>query len=439
MFNSRIISSLAFTLLLSTSLNPLIAKETNPAEKPLSGALNIAAVVNDRAISSFDLNNRVKFVLVTTRISDTPDTIAKIKPQVLRTLIDESLELQEAEKNNIKVDDKEIAQAIATIEAQRGMPAGGIAALLNASHIPEKIFNDQIRAQLSWNKLLAKTIRPRIKISDEEVNLAQGHMVISEPENLSIKEMEIAVINLPIDRPQREGEVRKLADKLYSELRKGAPFEEIARQFSAGGDTKSFWIRPEQLDPTIAQVLRKTKEGAITAPMRSNTGISIIKLVHVRANKPAAEPKKDNHDYDITMKEILLKLKPTATEKEADVLLKIGEEVSKNPGTCEDKGVGGISNPDDYDIEVNMRNAALSDLPPALRTISETLKVGNISVPFASSEGIRLYMLCGKKEISGSNLNNDKIRESIYRQKFELEVEKYLRNLRREAFIDMRI
>jgi len=438
MLNSRIIPSLAFTFLLSSIVYPSVAKEVKPVEKPLAGALNIAAVVNDRAISSFDLNNRIKFILVTTRISDTPDTIAKIKPQILRTLIDESLELQEAEKNNIKVDDKEVAQAIAAIEVQRGMPAGGIAALLNSNHIPEKIFNDQIHAQLAWNKLLSKTVRPRIKISDEEVNLAQGHMVISEPENISIKEMEIAIINLPIDRPQREGEIRKLGDKLYSELKKGAPFEEIARQFSAGGDTKSFWIRPEQLDPTIAQVLRTTKEGSITPPIRSNTGISIIKLVHIRANKPA-EPKKDNHDYDITMKEILLKLKPTATEKEADVLLKIGEEVSKNPGKCEDKGVGGISDPDNYDIEVNMRNAALSELPPALRNISESLKLGDISMPFASAEGIRLYMLCNRKEISGSNLNNDKIKETIYRQKFELEVEKYIRNLRREAFIEIRV
>ncbi len=436
MLNSRIIPSLAFTLLLSASINPALAKEKIAAEKPLGDALNIAAVVNDKAISSFDLNNRVKFVLVTTRISDTPDTIAKIRPQVLRTLIDESLELQEAERNNIKVDDKEIAQAIATIEAQRGMPAGGISALLNANRIPEKIFNNQIHAQLAWNKLLAKTVRPRIKISDEEVNIAQGHMV-AEPEAISIREMEIAIINLPIDKPQREGEIRKLGDKLYSELKKGAPFEEIARQFSAGGDTKPFWIRPEQLDPSIAQVLRGTKEGAITAPIRSNTGISIIKLVHIRANKP--EPKKDNHDYDITMKEILFKLKPTASEKEADVLLKIGEEVSKNPGKCEDKGVSGISNPDDYDIEVNMRNAALSDMPPALRAISETLKIGDISMPFASAEGIRLYMLCNKKEISGSSLSNDKIKESIYRQKFELEVEKYLRNLRREAFIEVRV
>jgi peptidyl-prolyl cis-trans isomerase SurA len=438
MLNSRIISSLAFTLLLATAINPTMAREIKPAEKPLAGALDIAAVVNDKAISSFDLNNRIKFILVTTRISDTPDTIAKIKPQILRTLIDESLQLQEAQKNSIKVDDKEVAQAIAGIEAQRGLPAGGIAALLNANNIPQKIFNDQIQAQLAWNKLLSKTVRPRIKISDEEVNLAQGHMVISEPQNISIKEMEISIINLPIDKPQREGEIRKLGDKLYSELRKGAPFEEIARQFSSGGDTKPFWIRPEQLDPTIAQVLRTTKEGSITPPMRSNTGVSIIKLVRVRANKPA-EPKKDNHDYNITMKEILLKLKPTATEQEADVLLKIGEEVSKNPGKCEDKGVGGISEPDNYDIEVNMRSAALSELPPALRSISETLKLGDISMPFASAEGIRLYMLCNRKAIAGSNLNNDKIKETIYRQKFELEVEKYIRNLRREAFIDVRI
>lgn len=436
MYNARMVSSVAFALAVLGGAGDIAAKEVVAAEKPISGALNIAAVVNDQAVSSFDVNNRIKFILTTTRISDTPDTIAKIKPQVLRTLIDESLQLQEATKNNIKVDDKEIKQAIATIEVQRGMPAGGIANMLKAGHIPEKTFNDQIHAQLAWNKLLNKTVRPRIKISDDEVTFAQGHAAPAEPENISIKEVEIQVINLPIDKPSRVNEIRKLGDKLYSELKKGARFEEIARQFSAGGDTKSFWIRPEQLDPNVAQVLRTTKEGNITAPLMTNIGVSIIKLVHLRTNK--TEPKEEQNDAKIKLKEILLKLKPEATNKEADILLSIGEEVAKNPGSCKDEGVAGLSNPDDFDIEVNMLDTAFSELPPALRTISEKLKIGDISTPFASAEGIRLYMLCDKKEIKGAYVSPDKIREGLYRQKFELEAQKYIRDLRREAFIEVR-
>ncbi len=434
-----------FSVLVITTGSDCLAKSSKPAEKPVASggsSLNIIAVVGDHAISSFDLDSRIKFVFATTRMSNTPEVLANIKPQIIRTLIDESLQMQEAAKNNINVDDKEVAKAIATIEAQRGMPAGGIAGMLSSNHVPEKTFNDQIRAQLAWSKLLSANVRGRIKISDEEITLAQGHTHIAKADApVNVKELEIAVINLPIDKPQRAAEIKKLGDRLYGELVKGARFEEVARQFSAGGDGKPFWIRPDQLDPNVAQVLKASKEGSITPPIPTHDGFSIIKLVGIKAEKaPAKDVAKDDaKDFEISLKEILLKLKETATAKEADVLLQIGQEVAKNPGTCEEKGIASIGDLSDFDIEVKMSKAAQSELPPALRTISDSLKVGEISNPFASAEGIRLYMLCGKKELTAnSTYNLDRIRETLFRQKFELEAQKYLRNLRRETFIEVR-
>lgn len=434
-----IIASLPVLLAVPTAGNS-IAKDIPAA----ASSLDIAAVVNDQAISSFDVNNRIKFILLTTRISNTPDTIAKIRPQIIRTLIDERLQMQEAEKNNIKIDDKEVASAISSIEEQRQMPPGEIANMLKAGNIPEKTFSDQIRAQLAWSKIMAKFVRPRVKVSDEEVALAQGHVSTAtiEPSNIAIKEVQISVINLPIDKPSHLAEVKKLGDKLYSELQKGANFREIARQFSAGGDTTPFWIAPEQLDPNIVQVLKRTREGAITQPILTGNGISIIKLLGIRAAKgkenDSSEAKDNAKDYSITLKEILLKLKPTASKQETDVLLEIGAEVAKNPGSCEDKTIADVSDLDDFNIEVNLRKTTLSELPPALRGISETLKPGEVSTPFASTEGIRMYMLCEKKELGGKPVNNDKIREVLFRQKYELEAQKYLRNLQRNAFIEVR-
>lgn len=407
----------------------------------------IVAVVGGQAISSFDVENRIKFIIATTGISNTPEMLANVRPQVVHALINESLQLQEATANNITVDAQEVSQAIKNVEAQRGIPQGGVANMLAANNIPEKIFYEQIRAQLAWSKLLAKTVRPRIKISDEEVALASGR--ISSPaatpqeDARIIKEMEIAVISLPIDKPQREAEIKKLSAKLFGELQKGVRFEEIARQFSASGDAQSFWIRPQQLEPNIVKILQTIKEGSITPPIRTHDGYSIIKLLHVRADKSSKKErnivKKTNNDFEVTLKEIFLKLKSTASEKDADLLLQIGEEISKNPGNCEEKGVAGVSGLDNFDIAVNMRTSPLSDLPPALRSLSEEMKIGDMSVPFASAEGVRMYMLCGKKEItSTAAANTDRIREGIFRQKFELEAQKYLRDLQRAAFIEVR-
>ncbi len=286
---------LTITLLTAVTVDNVFAKGSEKEFlKPTttsSGSLAIAAVVGEQAISSFDVNNRIKFILSTTKMSNNSEVIANIKPQVIRTLIDEKLQIQEAEKNSITIDDKEVEKAIAGIEAQRGMPAGEIAKMLAASNIPAQTFNDQIRSQLAWSKLLGRTVRSRIKISDDEVALAQKNNNLSAPtpspkvEETKIKEVEIAVINLPVDKPQREADAKKLSEKLTSELNKGANFEEVARQFSASGDGKSFWIAPEQLEVRVANALRSTKEGSITAPIRTSDGFSIIKLLHIRMQK----------------------------------------------------------------------------------------------------------------------------------------------------------
>lgn len=426
----RIVASAVLCIISCHGTQSLAEAPQKPAGAQ-TASLHIVAVVGNHAISSFDVDSRLKFIFATTNISHTPDMVANIRPQVIRSLIDESLETQEAAKNNIQIEDKEVVQAIATIEEQRGMPPGGISAILKEHRVPEKTFTDQIRAQLAWGRLLSKIVRPKIKISENEVSLAQGRISIPAAKN-NIKEIEIAVINLPVEKAKDEKEIKKLGDKLWGELNKGARFEEIARQFSANSDGKSFWIRQEQLDPAVASVLKTMTEGTVTQPIRTANGYSIIKLLHIRASKD------NSPEMEVTLKEILLKLKPTASGKEADILLQIAEEVAKNPGSCQEKGVASISDPDNFDIEVNFRKAPMSELPPALRSISDSLKLGDISTPFASAEGIRLYMLCDKKDITNQPVSADKVREILFKQKFELEAQKYLRNLRRETFIEIR-
>lgn len=402
----------------------LISLPTNSWAEAAS-ALNIAAVVGDQVITSFDVDARIKFIIATTKISNSPEMLKNIRPQVIRTLIDEALERQVAKKGDIKIEDGEVTRAVATIEAQRGMPAGAIANMLKTKNVPEKTFTDQVRAQLSWNKWLGKNVLPDVKVGDDEIILAKSRLA-AQP---NVNEMEIAVIDLPVDKKKAEVDVQKIADNLVVELKKGAKFEELARQFSAG-NIKSFWVHPQELDANIAQVLGGKKEGEITAPIRTALGFSIIKILNVRAVANAAK------DEEITLKEILMKLKPDAKDTEKATLLQIAEQVSKNAGTCEEKNVAGIADLSGADIEVNFRTAPASELPPAIKTIANTLKIGDISTPFASEDGIRLYMLCGKKETDGVSPNQ--IREALMRQKFELEAQKNLRNLRRDTFIEVR-
>ena len=455
----------AMLLLATTILSTAASASPSTKAEPLAAVslgrdMGIAAVVGSDAISSYDVDNRIHFIIVTAHLSNTRDVIEKIRPQVVHSLIDEKLQLQEAQKNDIKVSQSDIDQAIEAIEQQRSMPKGAIYRILDENHVPRETFINQIRAQLSWNQLLGKKIRPQVHVSEEEIAMASRRFTPGKknepktgPKTIAhgaVRDLKISLITLPVDKPGRLPEIKRLADKLVKEVRAGASFEEVSRQFSSvvansGGKVEAFWIPLTQLDPNIARALSNATAGMVTDPLPSNQGFTIIKVYDVRsANAKQATPVQEAEEEDkpkavtVTLKEILLRIKPDAENKEADMMLKVGEDVAKNPGTCEEKGVANIKNFDEFDIEVNFRTQLLSDLPPALKIIAENLKTGDISTPFASREGIRLYMLCNKKEVEIVPADHEEIYRMLTQQKMELEAQKYIRNLRREVFIDIR-
>ena len=418
----------------------------SPVRAEPGSGMGIAAVVGEDAISSYDVENRIRFIIGTARLSGTPEEIERIRPQVLRSLIDEKLELQEAAANGVTVSEQEVEQAVTSLEQQRNMTPGTIAYILDQNHVSRETFTQQIRAQLAWNKLLMKKIRPQVRVSDEEIKLAGQRAAEVPVEQPGVpQELKIAVITLPVDKPARETEVKRLGENLVKEVRGGASFEEISRQFSsvaasAGGKVEAFWIRPEQLDPNVAKALVSAKAGTITDAVRTVEGYTIIKIYETRpiGGQPAPEPTPAPKDIEVSIKQILLKLKPTSTNKEADVMLAIGEDVAKHPGSCEEKGVAGITDMNDVDIEVNFIKTPQSELPPAIKIIAGNLKTGDISPPFASYEGIVLYMLCDRKETDARPIDRDRVYGMLMQHKMELEAQKYLRNLQRDTFIEVR-
>lgn len=420
------IRSLLITAFIASSLmaSPGIAQT-----KASNLGLDIEAVVGDEAISTYDVNSRIKFVIATTNLSNTEDVRKGIRPQIIRAIIDEKLQLKSATSNSISISDEEVARAIKGIEKQRGMAEGYIAKMLAQHNVPYETFTEQVRAQLAWSALVSRKIRPQIKISEEEVQYA--HIKLPKPK--ARQELKIVPLVLPVDKA-REAQVRQLAQKLAGELRSGASFDEVYRQFSGiGGKPDAFWVKPEQLDPAIGKALANAQSGMISSPIRTNDSYTIVKVYDTRSLE-----KEMPKEIEVQMKEILLKLKEDATPKEADVLLQIGEEVAKNPGSCKEEGIAGLDNLKEFDIDVKLTKNRMSQLPPAIKIIAENLKVGDISTPFASSEGIRLYMLCDKREASDVIEDKEQLANLLFQQKIALEAEKYMRNLRRETFIEVR-
>lgn len=425
-------------------------------------SLDIAAIVNNQVISTLDLNQRVAIVMNTTGIPDTPENRSRLVPQILRQLVDERLQMEDGERNGITIDNERVKEGVAQIERQSNKAPGSLEEFFAMRGLSKENFYSQVRAQMTWAEIVMKKIRPRVRVSDQEVARYVARKAAPVAKAAAIeplaREVKIAVIQLPVDSPQNDPKIKKIAAKLVEEIHSGAKFEAVASQFSASvGSTRiaePFWVETAQLDPNITKALTGLPKGGVSAPVRTGSGYQIIKLVDSRkpqalpqqAKVEATKPQEEGEPRaELAYKQILMNLKPDAQEKEADLLLKLAREVAKAPGKCDEQSMAGQGDLADLDFNVTLTRGHSDEMPQKLRDLLMMMKVGAVSQPVVTPEGIRLFMLCERIDLppdnspATANASADATRQTIFTQKLELEAQKYMRDLRREAFVEIRL
>src|SRR6516162_298052 len=127
----------------------------------------IAAVVNDEVISVADLQSRIRMVMLSSNFPDSEETRQRIAAQVLRTIVDEKLQMQEAKRQNVTATEDEIKKGISQIEKQNNMQSGQLDAVLKAHGIDRAALVDQLTASIVWAKLVRRLVAQSNVISDE--------------------------------------------------------------------------------------------------------------------------------------------------------------------------------------------------------------------------------------------------------------------------------
>ena len=244
-----------------------------------------AAVVNDDIISVLDLAMRLQLAIIAAGVEDTQDLRRRLTPQVLNSLIDERLQLQEAKRLDIQVTDLQIAAALEQIAAQNNMTEGQFLTMLrNRGVIPTTLI-DQIRAQIAWQGIIQRRVRPNVVIPPEEVEEVVSRLSARR----GAIERRVAEIFVPVESTAKEAEAQADAVRLFEELRRGANFAGLARQFSQtgtailGGDLG--WVRDGELEEELNTVLAQMGPGEVSLPIRTLSGFHILFLREMRKNE----------------------------------------------------------------------------------------------------------------------------------------------------------
>ncbi len=260
----------------------------------------IAAVVNDGAISMRDLDKRMKLIMVSSGLQNSQEIRDRLKPQVLGSLVNEQLMMQEARRLDISVDKAEIEGGLAKISQQNNTSPEKFKAMLSRGGIDIGTMYAQIEAQIAWGKVVQSQLRSKVIISDRDVD----DMLERIKSKIGTTEYLAAEIFLPVEGPKKASQSQQLANRLVSEIRSGkASFFKLATQFSqAAGSTNGGdigWVQDTQLPQELLDGLKKVKKGQVTNPIKSPNGYHILFLRDTRTVADGTIPSRDQVYYNI--------------------------------------------------------------------------------------------------------------------------------------------
>jgi len=389
------------------------------------------AIVNGDIITDTDVDHRLQLVLIANsgRVSDEERNVLRL--QVLRNLIDEKLQIQEAGTNEVRISDAEVEAAYGRVAANFRQSSKEFETFLRAGGSSPASIKQQIRGELAWSRLLRKKVEPFVNVGDDEVQ----SVIRKLEESKGQEEFRVGEIFLSA-APEAQLQVQNDARRIVEQVRAGASFVAYARQFSeastaaVGGELG--WVRLEQLSPALQGVVPALPRGGVSDPVLVPGGVAIVALIEKRQVMSA-----DPMNAVLSLKQITLPLPADMTEPEARKLAAKVQEKTRAMGGCgraeavaQEIGASVVSND-----QLRMR-----DMPPALQEIMKAMPVGTATPPFGSpDEGLRVLVLCGRDDPPAAGVPSfDEVFGQMNDQRVNSAARRYLRDLRRDAVVDYR-
>lgn len=391
----------------------------------------IAAVVNENIISTQDISARTKLALLSSGLPDTPEVRQRLLPQILHSLIDEQLEMQEAKRLDVNVTDDEINQALIRIAHDNNIPGDMKSYVALHGGSPDSLVQ-QVRVSIAWGKVIQRELRPRVDVGDDEVE----DYIERIRKNIGKEEYLVSEIFLAVDSPKDEDQVEEFANNLVAQLKNGANFGAIARQFSqstgaaSGGDIG--WIQEGQLPAELNNALTHLSAGEISNPIRSASGYHILGVREKRVVSLGDNSSSKN--VTLGLQQVF---RPYASNISRDDLLRDAASLRASISNCQnlhatiDQKFPAWHWQDYGDVNLDKTPSWLSDK-------LQGLPVGSSTIPMATDKGAIIFFICNRRG-GDDGINREAITNAIGTQKLELQARRLLRDLRRDAYLDIRL
>jgi len=396
----------------------------------LPSIVKATAIVNGEVITQTDIDQRLALLAISNGGQIPSGEIERLRAQVLRNLIDETLQIQAARAAEIKITTEDVDKTVARISANVKQTPEQMAEYLKSQGSSIRSIRRQIEGEIAWTRLQRAKIESQVSVGEEEVKSVIERLNASK----GTEEFRVGEIFLSATRDNQQ-QVLANAHKVLEQLKSGASFAGYARQFSeastaaVGGDLG--WVRPEQLPDQLAAVLRTMTAGQVSNPIAVPGGYSIIAVQDTRKILTA-----DPRNAVLSLKQVTITFPKDTPKQQAEPIVTRFATAAQNVGGC--GGAERIATEFNGEV-VQSDQVKLRELPPTLQQMMIPMQVGQATRPFGSlDEGVRILVLCGRDEVDSTAPTYDQVYAQLNEERVNMRARRYLRDLRRDAVIDFR-
>lgn len=383
----------------------------------------VVAIVNDKVITTYDLQQRIKLIIISTGTTVTPQILQQIQAQAVRDLVSEQLKLLEAKKFEVEVEDAEVDVELRTMAQQANTTVEELQRTLDANGVAMSTLRQQIAASILWPRLVHGKYRGRIKVDESEITEALKRM----RDDATKEQILVSEICIPVPEPAQAQAYYEGSLQLLEQMRRGVPFTVVAQQFSAcpsaatGGDLG--WIHAGEMPKELDDALHALPPGSVTNPIPSEGAFMILAVRDKRAPVVAGEQSWTlsyaGAPLAMGRNDAILALQKLST---ADACGGSALRLDMGPNI----GVALIE------------SAKLGDIDGRFRRAVEDLNRGDLSAIVEADGALHVVYVCDKDEGLGLP-SRAAVEDRIYGRKLNQIAQQYLRDVERKTLVDIRL
>lgn len=400
----------------------------------------IVAVVNAVPITHSELTAAIKGAtqnLERQRVAMSPP--AELRRKVLEQLINDKAQLQLAEETGIRVDQAALDQAEADVASQKQVDVPTLHRQLEKDGVSVARFHEQLRDQLTLQRLHDRDVQSRIRVSDVDVDRAIQEQIDNNADPFA-QEINLAQIMLAAPEkatPEQMAGLYRQAEKILARIRAGEDFERWVQSISAASRANGGQLglrRADQYPPSFVQATEKLAVGQVSDIVRSAAGFHILKVIERRQPTTLVRTV-----VQTRARHILLRLSPEVTQTVAIALLTdLKKQIQSGRATFQDLARA-YSQDGSAAQGGDLGWASPGMYVPEFEVALNRLAEGEVSDPVVSRFGVHLIEVVERRRV---NLDPREIREMVRNQlrqsRYQETYNTWAQEVRDRAFVEIR-